>query len=76
MWSAVISYIIDVPPASDEEARVEFTRASDGEVWVGRYSLSPDRFPDAAAIDAFVQSECERLEAEDAAAAVANEGAV
>jgi hypothetical protein len=68
MWSAEISYVIDAPPASDKEARVEYTRASDGEVWVGRYSLSPDRFPDMTAIEDFVQTEIDRLNAEDLAA--------
>lgn len=72
MWSSEITYVLDTPvPSCDKDARVVFTH-TDGREEIRYYSLNIDRYPDRAAIDAFVQSEVERMDAEDAASANGN----
>lgn len=70
-WAGEITYILDTPvPSCDKDVRVVYAH-TDGREQIFNYSLSVDRFPDQDAIDAFVQSEIDRLEAEDLAAAEA-----
>lgn len=74
MWSSEITYVIDTPvPSCDKDARVVYTH-TDGREVINYYSLNIERFPDMAAIEAFVASEVERLEADDVAAAEAAAG--
>ena len=70
-WTGEITYVLDTPvPSCDKDARVVYTH-TDGREQINNYSLSTERFPDTDAIDAFVQAEVDRLEAEDIAAAEA-----
>lgn len=67
MWRYEILYVLDTPvPSCDKDVCVAYQH-DDGREVISRYSMLIVRYPDLASIEAFVLSEVERLEAEDAA---------